>query len=58
MSKKDAGLATPIVPSQEAVEFVARTYPNHSAAEKYRLAQAQTLIDWFNASRATTNIGG
>jgi hypothetical protein len=34
----------PIIPDNEALERVARDYPDKSDAEKYRLAQADTLI--------------
>jgi hypothetical protein len=34
-------------PSAEAIQSVKKAYPTKSDAEKYRLAQAQTLIDLF-----------
>ncbi len=35
----------PIEPSPESIEKVKQQYPNATGAEKWRLAQAQTLID-------------
>jgi hypothetical protein len=37
-------LPEPIIPDNEALERAARDYPDKSDAEKYRLAQADTLI--------------
>jgi hypothetical protein len=34
-----------VVPTDEAFEKVEKRYPDKSDAEKYRLAQAQTLVD-------------
>ncbi|MGA7742290.1 MAG: hypothetical protein WBP56_08230 [Polyangia bacterium] len=34
-----------IVPSEAALVAVARRYPKRSPAEKFRLAQAQTVLD-------------
>jgi len=36
-------------PSLEAIERISRKYPEESGAEKYRLAQAEMLIQMFEA---------
>jgi hypothetical protein len=41
----------PIQPSREAIDRVDREYPNASPAEKYRMAQAQTMVTEVEKSR-------
>ena len=48
-----------MVPSEAAFVMVARMYPEKSPAEKFRLAQAQTVIDCMRENKlaATTHVG-
>ena len=41
-----------IIPSREAFVWVEREHPDESDAEKYRLAQAWTLLDLYERHRA------
>jgi hypothetical protein len=43
-------MTEPIEPSRETIRQIDEQYPNEADAQKYRLAQAQTLIDWFHAN--------
>jgi hypothetical protein len=39
-----------IIPDETAVRNIARNYPNADAAEKYRLAQGDTLLRLFKVN--------
>ena len=45
-----------IVPSEAALVAVARRYPKRSPAEKFRLAQAQTVLDCVRENNLAATI--
>jgi hypothetical protein len=47
-------MATKITPSDEALAWAERQYPHESNAEKYRLAQAHTLLANYRAQIAAS----
>lgn len=43
-----------IRPTLEAMEKAERDHPSASPAERYRIAQSITLVDWFHDWTAST----